>query len=119
MINKDSKIEALEKANETLQRDLKSKVDYLVSIIWLHIDWWEWTFFVCQQKQLQEETVQYNLEIKARNKNITELEVTIKELQQQIEDLNNTITTMQQAPPLVSNNTKSDLISIKFFLIWF
>ncbi|CAF1201089.1 unnamed protein product [Adineta ricciae] len=79
MINKDSKIEALEKANETLQRDLKSKTDYL--------------------KQLQEETVQHNLEIKARNKNITELEVTVQQLQQQIEDLNNTIATMQQAPP--------------------
>jgi prefoldin subunit 5 len=46
---------------------------------------------------LQEEIVQCKIEIKSRNKHITELEVNIQQYKDQINDLQNTILDMQQS----------------------
>lgn len=44
---------------------------------------------------MQDELVQCKIEIKSRNKNITELEVTINEYQSEINDLKNTIANLK------------------------
>ncbi len=94
MINKDHRIETLETANEKMTHDLKTKQEYMVNNKRKKRILLEILFF---QKQLQEEIIQCKIEIKSRNKHITELEVNIKQFKDQINDLQNTILDMQQS----------------------